>query len=61
MARDFAVASHVRAFLYFDERANPGSIANLTTIQVDEVVDSHVLAELDVRSDYAELSGHEKM
>ncbi|MDX6288791.1 MAG: hypothetical protein QOH42_590, partial [Blastocatellia bacterium] len=32
VARDFAVASYVRAFLYFDERANPGPIANLTTI-----------------------------
>ncbi len=59
VAGNFAVASHDSAFLDFNERSNFGAFADLTTIKVDEVVDDDIAAELDVRSDYAELSGHE--
>ena len=59
MARDFAVATHARALLNFDEGTNPGAIVDLATVQVDEVVNDYVTAESNVRSDYAELSGHE--
>jgi len=58
-ARDFAVATHARALLNFDEGTNPGAIVDLATVQVDEVVNDYVTAESNVRSDYAELSGHE--
>ena len=59
VAGNFAIASHDGPFLDFNERADLCALANLTTIKIDEVVDDDVAAELDVRSDYAELSGHE--
>jgi hypothetical protein len=45
--------------LDLDEGSDFGSVANFTSIKIDEVVDNNVAAELDVRSDYAELSHHE--
>src|SRR5256885_1162489 len=59
VAGNFAVASDESAFLDFNERADLRALANLTTIKIDEVVDDDIAAELDVRSDYAELFGHE--
>lgn len=59
VARDFAVATHVRAFLNLNERTNPGAVADLTAVQVDEVMDDYVATQRYVRSDDTELSGHE--
>jgi hypothetical protein len=46
--------------LDLDEGSDFGAVANFTSIEIDEVVDNNIAAELDVRSDYAELSEHEK-
>ncbi len=59
VTRDFAVAADGHAFLDFDERADFGSVTDLATVKIYEVVDGYVLAKFDVGRDYAELSGHE--
>src|SRR5207247_5811005 len=58
VARQFAVAADAGAFLDFDERADLCPVTDFAAVEVDEVVDDYVPAELNVRSDYAELSGH---
>jgi hypothetical protein len=45
--------------LDLDEGSDFGAVANFASIEIDEVVDNNIAAELDVRSDYAELSEHE--
>jgi hypothetical protein len=50
-ARYFTVASDPRALLNLDERADAGVVADLTTIQVDEVVDGDIAPRFNVRRD----------
>src|SRR5437763_4147498 len=58
VARNFAVSSHAGALLNFDERSNPRAVTNLAAIEIYEVVNTNIAAELNVRRDYAELSRH---
>src|SRR5262245_37437195 len=51
VAGDFAIAPDADAFLNLHEGANSGVIADLTAIEVDEVVDLHAGAKFDVSGD----------
>lgn len=59
VAGDFTVATDARVLLNLNERTNPGAVADLTTVKVDEVMDNNVAAELDIGRDDAKLSRHE--
>ena len=59
MRGNFAVAAYAGALLNLDERSNAGAVADLTAVEINEVMDFDVAAKLDVRRDYAELSRHE--
>src|SRR5262245_2524652 len=51
MARNLDAAANLRALLDFDECTDARFVADLTAVQVDELVDLDVLAKLDVRRD----------
>jgi hypothetical protein len=51
VTRDLAVTADDGALLDLDERTDPGAVADLTAIEIDEVIDLNVLAKLYVRSD----------
>ena len=59
VARNLAVSPHSSALLNLDKRSNPRAVTDLAAIEIYEVVNTNVAAELDVRRDYAELSWHE--
>ena len=59
VTRYFAVATHVGAFLNLDEGTDFSAVANLATVEVNEMVNDYVTTESNVSSDYAELSRHE--
>jgi len=59
VTRYFAVATHVDAFLNLDEGTDFSAVADLATVEVNEMVNDYVTTESNVSSDYAELSGHE--
>jgi hypothetical protein len=59
MRGNFAVAADARTFLDLDKRADARAVADLTAIEINEVMDFDVAPEFDVRRDYAELSRHE--
>src|SRR5207249_8862098 len=45
---DFAVRPDLCTLLYFDESPNLAAIPNLTTVQIDKLINLDVLAELHV-------------
>ena len=59
MRGNFAVTAYACTSLNLDERADARAVADLAAIEINEVMDFDVAAELDVRRDYAELSRHE--
>jgi len=59
VTRYFAVTTHARTFLNLDEGTDFGAVADLATVEVNEMVNDYVTTESNVSSDYAELSGHE--
>ena len=59
VAGNLAVASDRDAFLNLDERADPGAVPDLTTVEIDEVVNVYVATELDVRRDLANSPSHQ--
>ena len=59
MARDFAVTTHAGTFLNLDEGTDFSAVADLATVEVNEMVNDYVTTESNVSSDYAELSRHE--
>ena len=58
MRGNFAVATYACTFLDFDERADARAVADLAPVEINEVMNFDVAAQLDVRRDYAELSRH---
>src|SRR3972149_5182418 len=51
VAGDLAVPPALRPLLALDEGTDPRVVANLTAVEVDEVVDLHVSTQLHVRGD----------
>jgi hypothetical protein len=58
VARDFTVAADGSAFLNLYERSNPGAVADFAAVEIDEVMNNDVAAQLNIGSDNAELSWH---
>jgi hypothetical protein len=50
MAGNLAVFTDFGAFLYFHKCADLGVVADVTTIEIDEVIDFDIFAEFDVGS-----------
>jgi len=48
VAGDLDAASDLRPFLNLDKRPDPGVIADFSSIQVDEVPDDHIFAQLHI-------------
>jgi len=45
---DLAAGADLHAALDFDERPNPGVVADLAAVEIRERLDDHVVSELDV-------------
>ena len=54
VCRDLAAASDPGSFLNLDEGAYPRFVADLASVQVNEISDRHVPAKLDVFGNSAE-------
>ena len=50
VARDFAVRSYPYSLLYLDKCSDLRAASNLATVEIDEVIDLHVFAQLYVVS-----------
>ena len=56
---DFTVASDARALLNLHKRPDRRSVADLTAVEIYEMMNCDIAPELNVRRDYRELTGHE--